>query len=203
MILKRVKLLKQQSFDPIIVTASLSSNRTTCFLCKRFQIPLSHWFCGHLTHNFKSTTHKIVQSTQFSTWIWMVLPYEKHLLSPSVLFRFNEGFHVGFHVDVLHHNHPSPWYLPPRPICLQGSPLHLARYVQSLLNYYIVYMAKRLVIFAPTFTKKSPFLCARLKSITMAISAYGKDCLYCLRDGGEWAPFCSKRDLAKFLLSLV
>jgi hypothetical protein len=65
MILKRVKLLKQQSFDPIIMTASSSSNQTTCFLCKRFQIPLTHWFCDRLTHNFKSVTHKIVQSTQF------------------------------------------------------------------------------------------------------------------------------------------
>jgi hypothetical protein len=151
------------------MTASSSSNRTTCFLCKRFQIPLSHWFCDHLTHNFKSMTHKIVQSTQFSTWIWMVLACEKHLLSPSVLFRFNVGFHVGFHVDVLCHDHPSPWYLPPRLICLQGSPLHLARYVQFLLNYYIVYMAKRLVIFAPTFTKKSPFLCARLVAPLFAL----------------------------------
>jgi hypothetical protein len=30
MVLKRVKLLKQQSFDPIVTTASSSTNRTTC-----------------------------------------------------------------------------------------------------------------------------------------------------------------------------
>jgi hypothetical protein len=50
-------------------------------------------------------------------------------------------------------------------------------------------MAKRLVIFAPNFAEKSPFLNARLArgallavsfflqmSTTMAIGAYGKDC---------------------------
>jgi hypothetical protein len=53
-----------------------------------------------------------------------------------------------------------------------------------------VYIAKRLVVFAPKFAKKSPFLNARLArgvlsavlfslqtSTTMAIHAYGKDCL--------------------------
>jgi hypothetical protein len=58
-----------------------------------------------------------------------------------------------------------------------------------------VYIAKRLVIFAPKFAKKSPFLNARLArgvlltvsfflqmSTTMAIrayGAYGKDCFLC------------------------
>jgi hypothetical protein len=53
-----------------------------------------------------------------------------------------------------------------------------------------VYIAKRLVVFAPKFAKKSPFLNAQLTcgallavsfslqmSTTMAIHAYGKDCL--------------------------
>jgi hypothetical protein len=52
-----------------------------------------------------------------------------------------------------------------------------------------VYIAKRLVVFAPNFAKKSPFLNAQLArgalsavsfslqtSTTMAIGAYGKDC---------------------------
>jgi hypothetical protein len=60
--------------------------------------------------------------------------------------------------------------------------------VQFLLDHYIVYIAKRLVIFAPNFTEKSPFLNARLAhgallavalslqtSTMMAIGAYGKD----------------------------
>jgi hypothetical protein len=54
----------------------------------------------------------------------------------------------------------------------------------------IVYIAKRVIIFVPKFTKKSPFLNAQLArgtllavsfslqtSTTMAIHAYGKDCL--------------------------
>jgi hypothetical protein len=54
----------------------------------------------------------------------------------------------------------------------------------------IVYIAKRLIVFVPKFTKKSPFLNAQLvrgtlsavllslqTSTTMAIHAYGKDCL--------------------------
>jgi hypothetical protein len=54
----------------------------------------------------------------------------------------------------------------------------------------IVYIAKRLIIVVPKVTKKSPFLKARLAhgvlsavsfslqmSTTMAIHAYGKDCL--------------------------
>ena len=56
--------------------------------------------------------------------------------------QIHVGFYVGFHLDVL----LSPRYLPPRLVHLQGSPLHLARYVQFLLNHYIVYIAKRLVI---------------------------------------------------------
>jgi hypothetical protein len=52
-----------------------------------------------------------------------------------------------------------------------------------------VYIAKRLVVFAPKFAEKSPFLNAQLArgilsavsfslqtSTTMAIRAYGKDC---------------------------
>jgi hypothetical protein len=54
----------------------------------------------------------------------------------------------------------------------------------------IVYIAKRVIIFVPKFTEKSPFLNAQLvrgalsavsfslqMSTTMAIHAYGKDCL--------------------------
>jgi hypothetical protein len=61
--------------------------------------------------------------------------------------------------------------------------------VEFLLDHYIVYIAKRLVVFAPKFAEKSPFLNARLArgvlsavsfslqtSTTMAIRAYGKDC---------------------------
>jgi hypothetical protein len=83
----------------------------------------------------------------------------------------------------------SPWHLPPRLLRHQESLLLPTRYVQFLLDHYIVYIAKRLVIFAPKFAKKSPFLNARLArgtlsavsfslqtSTTMAICAYGKDC---------------------------
>jgi hypothetical protein len=54
----------------------------------------------------------------------------------------------------------------------------------------IVYIAKRVIIFIPKFTEKSPFSNAQLvrgallavsfslqMSTTMAIHAYGKDCL--------------------------
>jgi hypothetical protein len=84
----------------------------------------------------------------------------------------------------------SPWYLPPRLLRHQESLLLPTRYVQFLLDHYIVYIAKRLVVFATKFAEKSPFLNARLArgvlsavsfscqtSTTMAICAYGKDCL--------------------------
>jgi hypothetical protein len=86
----------------------------------------------------------------------------------------------------------SPWHLPPRLFLHQQSLLLPTRYVQFLLDHYIVYIAKRLVVFAPKFTEKSPFLNARLghgilltvlfflqTSTTMAIRAYGKDCFLC------------------------
>jgi hypothetical protein len=54
----------------------------------------------------------------------------------------------------------------------------------------IVYTAERVIVFVPKFAEKSPFLNARLargvlsavsfslqSSTTMAIHAYGKDCL--------------------------
>jgi hypothetical protein len=78
---------------------------------------------------------------------------------------------------------------PPRLLRHQESLLLPTRYVQFLLDHYIVYIAKSLVIFTPKFAKKSPFLNARLvcgvlsavsfslqTSTTMAIHAYGKDC---------------------------
>jgi hypothetical protein len=74
----------------------------------------------------------------------------------------------------------------------QESLLLPTRYVQFLLDHYIVYIAKRLVIFAPKFTEKSPFLNARLArgilstesfflqmSTTRAIHAYSSDCFLC------------------------
>jgi len=86
----------------------------------------------------------------------------------------------------------SPWQLPPRLLRHQESLLLPTRYVQFLLDHYIVYIAKRLVIFAPKFAKKSPFLNARLArgilltvsfflqmSTTRAIHAYGNDCFLC------------------------
>jgi hypothetical protein len=86
----------------------------------------------------------------------------------------------------------SPWQLPPRLLRHQDSLLLPTRYVQFLLDHYIVYIAKRLVIFAPKFAEKSPILNARLvcgvlltvlfflqMSTTRAIRAYGNDCLLC------------------------
>jgi hypothetical protein len=86
----------------------------------------------------------------------------------------------------------SPWQLPPRLLRHQESLLLPTRYVQFLLDHYIVYIAKSLVVFAPKFTKKSPFLNARLvrgilstvsfflqTSTTRAIRAYGNNCFLC------------------------
>jgi hypothetical protein len=86
----------------------------------------------------------------------------------------------------------SPCQLPPRLLRHQESLLLPTRYVQFLLDHYIVYIAKRLVIFAPKFTEKSAFLNARLvrgilltesiflqMSTTRAIHAYSSDCFLC------------------------
>jgi hypothetical protein len=79
---------------------------------------------------------------------------------------------------------------PTKTLVAPGKPSLPTRFVQFLLDQYIVYIAKRLVIFAPKFAEKSPFLNVRLArgillavsfslqmSTTMAIRAYGKDCL--------------------------
>jgi hypothetical protein len=47
---------------------------------------------------------------------------------------------------------------PTKTLAVPGKPFLSTRYVQFLLDHYIVYIAKRLVIFAPNFTEKSPFL---------------------------------------------
>ena len=82
----------------------------------------------------------------------------------------------------------SPWQLPPRHLQHQESLLLPTRYVQCLLDHYIVYIAKRLVVFAPKFAEKSPFwmhdwraaLCFPLQtSTTMDICAYSKDLFLC------------------------
>jgi hypothetical protein len=79
---------------------------------------------------------------------------------------------------------------PTKTLAAPGILLLPTRYVQFLLDHYIVYIAKRLVIFAPKFTKKSPFFECMIgawyfvgcvvslqMSTTMALRAYGKDCL--------------------------
>jgi hypothetical protein len=96
-----------------------------------------------------------------------------------------KGFYAKFNVEVYHHHGNSH-----QDSCSTSKAFSSpTRYVQFLLDHYIVYIAKRLVVFAPNFAEKSPFLKARLAcgtlsavsfslqmSTTMAIGAYGKDC---------------------------
>jgi hypothetical protein len=97
------------------------------------------------------------------------------------------GFYAKFNVEVYHHHGTSH-----QDSCgtrkAFSSPPGMCSF--SWIITLCSYIAKRLVVFAPKFTEKSPFLNARLAhgvlsavsfslqtSTTMAIHAYGKDCL--------------------------
>jgi hypothetical protein len=117
-------------------------------------------------------------------WYWFgerrLSPNQYQHLTPRILHKNPRG------------SLSSPWQLPPRLLWHQESLLLPTRYVQFFLDHYIVYIAKRLVVFTPKFAKKSPILNARLAcgilltvsfflqtSTTRAIHAYANDCLLC------------------------
>jgi hypothetical protein len=161
-------------------------------LCKRFQIQFSHWFCGRLTHNFKSVTHKIIQSTQFfyvnlnGTGMWEA-PSEP-ISTIQISRRIPRGIPHGCSssrpsVTMIppSKTHPSPGKpSPPCQVCAASfESLHCV-YGQKTGHFCSKFCQEKSIFVCMI---SGAFFCFVDSSIMMAISAYGKDCLYCLR---EW-----------------
>jgi hypothetical protein len=152
-----------------------SSSRPYNFLtvstksCMRFRAPqnLNHvWGFKNRVPSLADT----IFSRQLTSATWK-MSFLQHFLRVRYWYWFGERRLSPNHYQYLMHrilhkvqcgSLSSPWQLPPRLLWHHESLLLPTRYVQFLLDHYIVYIAKRLVIFAPKFAKKSPFLNARL-----------------------------------------